>query len=301
MVDRVLARPVAGRVAARIGGVRGRGIALLWHRVRPEGAHPHEVVRGVATEAFAQQLDVLCRLGDIVPLEELERPRGRGRPRFALTFDDDDPGHAEHTLPLLAAHDLPATFFLSGRWRGGSGPYWWELLEAEVRTVGAPAVAVAYGLPPDTDPVRIAATLTGTSRADALARTSETAGRPPMDQPAAARLVAAGMEIGFHTRDHPSLPTLRDDELRAAVHVGRAELAAELGVLIVRFAYPHGHVDDRVAAAVRAQGYRSAWTTRKRTVSRGQDPMLLGRWDLGHLDIDGFRLAVLRALARPSP
>jgi peptidoglycan/xylan/chitin deacetylase (PgdA/CDA1 family) len=301
VVDRVLRRPAAVRAATRLAGWRGRGLALLWHRVGPFGARPDEAVRTLATDSFAAQLDLLATLGDVVPLSELERHRRSSRPRFALTFDDDDAGHVRHTLPLLRRRGLPATFFLSGRWFAGAGPYWWELLEARIRDEGAPAVATSYGLPADADAPRIAAELTGTPAAEALAEAAAASPAPPMSRAAAVELVEAGMEIGFHTRHHPSLPTLQGGELRVALTVGRAELAADLGVAIERFAYPHGHVDAAVAAATAAAGYRSAWTTDKRAVVRGHDPHRLGRWDVGHLGPAPFRAALLRGLLRRSP
>jgi peptidoglycan/xylan/chitin deacetylase (PgdA/CDA1 family) len=300
LADRLLSVPPAGRMAGVLGAARGRGIALLWHRIRPEGPRPHEAVRSVSCEDFARQLDILLQLGDIVPLRDLERPRRAGRPRFALTFDDDDAGHVEHTLPLLRDRGLVASFFLSGRWRDGLGPYWWEHLEARVRDEGLGRVATSLGVPPETDVARLAAVLTATPQTTDVCSDGSTPGPSPMSLPEARTLVAAGMEIGFHTVHHPSLPTLRAGALRAAVFDGRDELAAELGTSVMRFAYPHGHVDERVAAAVRAAGYRSAWTTSKRVIDGGADLMRMGRWDLGHLGIDAFRAAILRGLVRPA-
>jgi peptidoglycan/xylan/chitin deacetylase (PgdA/CDA1 family) len=300
VVDRALRRPAAVRAAARLGAWRGRGLALLWHRVGPGGPQPGEVVRTVATADVATQLDLLVAHGDVVPLAELERPRRASRPRFALTFDDDDAGHVHHTLPLLIDRGLPATFFLSGRWLTGDGPYWWEVLESRIRTDGVPAVAAAYGLPADADAPRIAAELTGTPEVDALIEVAVASSPSPMSRADALQLVDAGMEIGFHTRHHPSLPTLRGTHLREALTAGRDGLAADLGVAVDRFAYPHGHVDATVAVETSAAGYRSAWTTAKHVVVRGNDPHQLGRWDLGHLDADAFRAALLRGLVRPA-
>ena len=287
------------RQALRVAGARGRGIALLWHRIRPEGPRPHEVVRSVSTSAFARQLDMLQELGEVVPLAELEHPHRGPRPRFALTFDDDDPGHAEYTLPLLLARGLPATFFLSGRWRSGLGPYWWEILEAEMSSRGVAETAVHYGLAPDAGSGAIANSLTGTPAVGELAASAVglTAGTMTAEQ--AHRLTAAGMEIGFHTLEHPSLPHLDDPALRAAVLDGRQELADELGAQVRRFAYPHGHVDARVARLVRVGDYRSAWTTAKRVIAGDGDPMLHGRWDMGLFDDAGFRAVLVRGLARP--
>jgi peptidoglycan/xylan/chitin deacetylase (PgdA/CDA1 family) len=296
--DLALRRPAVRGVALRVAAARGRGIALLWHRVRPSGPRDGEAVRAVATSELAAQLDTLLEVGDVVPLATLEVAGRSSRPRFALTFDDDDAGHVEHTLPLLHERGLPATFFLSGRWREEDGPYWWEVLEARVRTEGAAAVATRYGLTPDTTVEGIAVALTGTQAAAALAAASPGAGPSPMTHEQARALVEAGMEIGYHTRHHPSLPTLADQDLGAAVVDGRARLASELDTPVTTFAYPHGHADDRVAAAVSAGGYRSAWTTSKRVAARGEDPMRLGRWDLGHRDLDAFRAALLLGLAR---
>lgn len=300
-VDRLLAGHRSGRVAARWGALRGRAVALLWHRIRPEGPYAHEAVRAVASDTFAAQLDVLGEIGDVVPLSDLEESRRSARPRFALTFDDDDVGHVEYTLPILQERQLTATFFLSGRWREARGPYWWELLERRVRDDGLAVVAAAYGRPEASDVPSLAAALTGTDEARQLAATTGTVGPESMSGPQARVLAAAGMEIGFHTLDHPSLPTLPDQELMAAVSDGRDELADELRTTITRFAYPHGHVDDRVSDAVRTGDYRSAWTTSKRMVAGGEDRMRLGRWDLSRLDAAAFRLALVRGLARPGP
>jgi peptidoglycan/xylan/chitin deacetylase (PgdA/CDA1 family) len=298
-VDRFLTAGPGRRAAALAGGVRGRGIALLWHRVDPAGASADQVVRATATTTFAEQLEVLADLGDIVPLRDLETLHRGTRPRFALTFDDDDPGHRRHTLPLLLAHDVPATFFLSGRWRDRWGPYWWELLEAAVRRDGPAAVARRFGLPADLDPPGIAQAITGSPTASRLATETRGTDLPAMTRADARDLVTAGMEVGFHTLHHPSLPALPAEELATMVAAGREELAADLGTRVERFAYPHGRADERAVAAVRATDYRSAWTTAKRVVVPAEDRMLLGRWDLARHGPDSLRRAVLRGLLRP--
>jgi peptidoglycan/xylan/chitin deacetylase (PgdA/CDA1 family) len=301
LADRFLTARAGGRAARLAGALRGRGIALLWHRVHPAGASPDQVVRATASTTFAEQLEVLADLGDIVSLRDLETPHRGTRPRFALTFDDDDPGHRRHTLPVLLAHDVPATFFLSGRWSHRWGPYWWELVEAAVRRDGPVAVALRFGLSADLDPPGIAQAITGSPTACRLAAEARSTDLPGMPRADARELVAAGMEIGFHTLHHPSLPSLPVEERATAVAAGRDELAADLGTPVERFAYPHGHADGCAVAAVRVTGYRSAWTTAKRVVVAAEDRMLLGRWDLSRHGPDPFRRALLRGLLRPGP
>lgn len=290
--------PAVERLALRGASRRQRGIALVWHRVAPAGAQPHEVVPTVATETFERQLDLIAELGEVVPLAQLEQPAELDRPRFALTFDDDDPGHVRFTLPVLAARGLPATFFLSGRWRYAGGPYWWEVLEDAIRREGVSAVARRYGLSSQLTPMRLAEALAGTAAARHLADEGHRREGPTMQAADAAALVKAGMEIGFHTVDHPVLPLLTTDALHDALDRGRSELSTELGTPVLRLAYPHGRADRRVARIAATLGYTSGWTTKKIVGAPGDDHMLRGRWDVSSLPLAAIRVRLLRALAR---
>lgn len=303
VADRLLRSPLVRRAALRVGAARRRTIVLLWHRIAPEGPQPHEVVPTVRLDRFGDQLDLLQELGAIVPLATCDDDGEYedGRPRFALTFDDDDVRHARHVLPALIERNLTATFFLSGRWLHGHGPYWWELLEQEIVDEGIEAVARRHGLSPDVTAPRLGQVLTGSAAARELASRARLSGHPPMTAHDAAALVTAGMEIGFHTIDHDVLPDLAGQALVAAVTKGRDRLAASVGAPLERFAYPHGRVDPHTAAAVGRAGYRSAWTTTKQTVRPGDPPTLRGRWDVGHKALDEIHRILLRGLARPTP
>ena len=134
---------VGGRLAAR----RGRALALVYHRVRPQPVRTYEVVPCVPVEQFRGHVETLLAMGDIVPVDELIIARRSRRPRFALTFDDDYATHVRHVLPVLRGLSVPATFFLSGRALHGLGPYWWEVLEAWMRHDGTEQVAKALDVP----------------------------------------------------------------------------------------------------------------------------------------------------------
>lgn len=122
-------------------------------------------------EAFRRQLDLLQQLGTIVPLHACDDVNAiaDGRPQFVLTFDDDDARHSQHVLPELVRRGLPGTFFLSGRWLRGYGPYWWELLEQEIAAEGADVVAARHGLPSGTTGPQLGQALTGKPAALELA------------------------------------------------------------------------------------------------------------------------------------
>lgn len=93
--------------------------------------------------------------------------------------------------------------------------------------------------------------------------------------------IAAGLDLGAHTRTHPSLPSLDDRALRAEVEGGR-QLLSELGGRTADlFAYPYGHHDPRVRAAVAAAGYLAAYTFLNGHVTGREDPQRLPRLTAG--------------------
>jgi len=67
----------------------------------------------------------------------------------------------------------------------------------------------------------------------------------------------AGMTIGAHSRTHPEL-TKRGVSLAKEIDGSRDDIQRNLGTTPDLFAYPYGDWDDRVAAAVRAAGFRAA-------------------------------------------
>lgn len=299
---RALGRPAPRRLALRAAAARGRSLVLVYHRVTPGGARPGDVVPAVPAALFRRQLEALQRAGDVVPLAALLTPARRpGRPRFAVTFDDDEPAHVRHALPVLQALGVPATFFLMGRALHDLGPPWWVRLEAAVARHGLAAVARALGTPAGSA-AELAARCEGTPLAAEVARTF-----PPPDGDGAQldagdmrALAAAGMTVGFHTVEHPPLPLLDDADLARALDTGRLALARAAGAPVDLIAYPHGRADARVAAFARAAGYRAAWRTGGRPVSSASDPFLLGRWEPGPLPPDVLLAWAALRLNRPA-
>lgn len=292
-------RTIVTRALTTTPRARGRGLALLWHRISPEEPRPTDVVPTVTSDRFREQLEVLGELGDVVPLADLERPGEGGRPRFALTFDDDDPRHVDHALPVLRQLGMPATFFLSGRFTAGLGPYWWELLERQLATRGVQAVADELGVPAG-DPESVAAAVERRAEARMLLeeRTDPT-GLATFTAEHVQRLRSAGMEIGFHTLRHPLLPLVPVDRLEDEVRDGRASLETVVGAPLHRFAYPHGGVDAAVARHVAADGYVSAWTSSQHPADPHGDPHRQGRWEPRDRPADALVRGVLRRLHLP--
>jgi peptidoglycan/xylan/chitin deacetylase (PgdA/CDA1 family) len=90
-------------------------------------------------------------------------------------------------------------------------------------------------------------------------------------------IAAAGVSIGAHSRTHVNLTSCDDAELEREVRGSREDLEDLLGESCTRFAYPAGHLDPRVRAAVVAAGFRSAVTTVRGWARAGVDPLAVPR------------------------
>lgn len=75
-------------------------------------------------------------------------------------------------------------------------------------------------------------------------------------------LIAAGWEVGSHTKTHVDLTVLGDDNLAEELAGSKALLEERLGREIMAVSYPFGLADKRVRTAAQAAGYRLGLTTR---------------------------------------
>ena len=88
-----------------------------------------------------------------------------------------------------------------------------------------------------------------------------------------------GFVFGAHSMTHASLPSLADADLVREVRDSKARLEDLLGERVTWFAYPFGHVDRRVRAAVAEAGFTAAVTTHP-GLSWWDDPLALKRIEI---------------------
>ena len=93
-------------------------------------------------------------------------------------------------------------------------------------------------------------------------------------------MARAGWQIASHSVTHPDLPSLTESQLAGEMTESRRLLEEEFGVSVTDFCYPAGRYDDRVIAAVRNAGYRSATSTEP-GLARPED-----RWSLDRIRIE---------------
>lgn len=85
------------------------------------------------------------------------------------------------------------------------------------------------------------------------------------------------VELGAHTRTHPALPELADEEAQSEIEAPRREIEERTGATVTAFAYPAGLYSLRDRELVSAGRYALAVTTEPGVNVPGASPFLLRR------------------------
>jgi GT2 family glycosyltransferase/peptidoglycan/xylan/chitin deacetylase (PgdA/CDA1 family) len=83
-------------------------------------------------------------------------------------------------------------------------------------------------------------------------------GRPLLSLSEAKEMFKEGIRFGAHTRTHPHLSTLCDEEIRREIYGSKQDLERMLNVPIQTFAYPYGDFDGRVKTVAEEAGFQGS-------------------------------------------
>jgi peptidoglycan/xylan/chitin deacetylase (PgdA/CDA1 family) len=281
--------------------LRRTSVILLYHRVATGIPDPWSLC--VSPASFREQMAVLAARG-VSSLDGLVDglAADRRRATVVVTFDD---GYADfHTaaLPVLRAHGIPATLFVTTGSLADGREFWWDALERIV--LASPALPDRLELElgterfgwrrgPDGDrrPLYHAlhqrlGRLPGPARSCALEALGAWAGQVPGCRPThrpldEAELRAVGREpgiaIGAHTVSHSYLPALPEDEQTHEIRHSKRALETLTGRPVEHFSYPHGDYEAGTVARVRGAGFRAACASACAPITDGVDPFALPR------------------------
>lgn len=175
----------------------------------------------VTPDAFERQISYLLDRGWAAATFADVVRAGPAR-SIAVTFDDAFASVKTYALPILRRLGVPATVFAPTDYISRQAPLAWLGLSQ-------------WDAGPD------AAELT------------------PMSWDDLRELSDLGWEIGSHTRTHPMLTRVSDDDvLTSELRESREECAERIGRPVTTIAYPYGDVDDRVQTLTRRAGYTAA-------------------------------------------
>ena len=279
-----LLRNVAGRVGSD-------GAILCYHSITTPRS-PSATRLHVPLHEFETTVRLLRRFADIVALSDLVGRRDSGLRTaglVALTFDDGYAALLEGVRQTVERDQVPITVFVvSDAARTGSR-YWWDRLEDARPGVSADRwreFERAVGMPPGQlrrdgaevspfTPVRqwILTKYRGRWPAElepALQTLEREAGvstaQRSMTLEELGRLAASPfVEFGVHTRSHPVLPLLNDEELEDEVAGCYCVLRARSLPVIPVLAFPFGEFDHRTVRAARRAGMRACLALGNRT------------------------------------
>jgi peptidoglycan/xylan/chitin deacetylase (PgdA/CDA1 family) len=270
--------------------LRGRGVILTMHRVRPWAPTTRGYSPNALLEITPEFLDeALSLLGDrgfrFVSLSQavglLSEPTGE---RFAaLTFDDGYTDFTRWALPVLEKHRAPLTLFLSPGFIEGGAQLWWLQLEEAVRRLDK--VQLETGEPiPSRSPTEKAAAyeaiywrLRAGPEADLLEACKRLAALADVSDDALRDDLFLGwdeittlahhplVQIGAHSMSHIRLAQWPEAKARDEMAQSRAELEERLSRPVAAFCYPVGDptsAGPREFELARELGFRIGVTTR---------------------------------------
>jgi len=267
---------------------------FLYHGVRSDGPRSpgRPASEPVARQDFERQVGWLARSHRIVPLAEYLR-RDSGDPAsghaIALTFDDGLRNTFLHAVPFLERHRIPAAFFVTTLHVETRELLWFSYLNAlcydgDHDSVSADGAVLSLESPARRRLAKRRLGEMARGSGDPVGFVRELAKRYPLDPEVASR--HEGMrpeelrslanselfEVGSHTRTHPFLGSLPEDDQRREIAESRHELGALCGKPVRYFAYPAGDYDPVTLRLVHEAGYEAAFATIAKRL--GPDPRL---------------------------
>ncbi len=287
---------------------RGRLSIATFHRVLPEAEREAYPFPGLAVTP--KELDTLLTYFtenfDCGTLATQHRRFLSGemtaRPLLAITFDDGQYDNYKNARPILARHQVNASFFVPVAAVEGGQLLWHdrlgfamlsllkqshggkELLNEILNAAGIPTID-SYNLVSKV--VQASKGLALEARMGLVDSLAEASGLAPA--PAFARLMTfeeiknlanVGHEIGSHSMTHCMMPECADRELTFEVNESRRVLELNIGRPIETFCYPNGNSDSRTAHAIAQAGYLRAVTTQWGSNGQEADRFQLRRFDM---------------------
>jgi peptidoglycan/xylan/chitin deacetylase (PgdA/CDA1 family) len=199
----------------------------------------------VMPQRFTAQLEWLDRRGyrGVTFSEAVEL--GADAKVAAVTFDDAYRSVLELAAPVLGRLGWPATIFVPTSFPDLDGPMSWDGID---HWIGGPHEHEMHCL-----------------------SWEELRG-----------LADRGWEVGSHTRTHPHLTQLPDEELATELRGSREDCESAVGRPCRSIAYPYGDYDERVIEATAAAGYETAATIT--ALLRDPHPLAWPRQGIYHRD-----------------
>lgn len=291
----------------RTGGERPNLLRVLtYHRVDAPQARPwlDPVLISASPEVFEVQMKYLSAnyqpISVFDVIEALERDDRKILPPRAVlvTFDDAYQDFEQHAWPVLKRYRIPVTLFVPTAFPDHPERlFWWDrLFHALHSTVKSEISTPTGNLAIGTDLERSQANLRLKNHIKSLPNDAAIAYVEALEQqleitPQAncvlgwkelRKLAQDGVTLAPHTQTHPIMNHIPPDAMQREALDSLHDLQREIGQTSPVFAYPSGFHNPEVVSAVRAAGFKLAFTTERGINILGRDdPLQLQRINVG--------------------
>jgi peptidoglycan/xylan/chitin deacetylase (PgdA/CDA1 family) len=242
----------------------------------------------ISAATFEKHLDWLARRFSIVPLDDIGRKSRR--PVAAVTFDDGYADCFHHAFPILKKKGIPAAVFVVTDLIGTRRPQVYDRLYsalarclssgsspraaiiAAVKQLGANSQELERIPAQCEDPLSVMTTVLTTFpqsvvrqmidllEADRALEPDAIDELAPLTWEMIEEMHRKGITIGSHTKTHALLTSEHPSRIKQELDESRQTIERRLQCRVQHFAYPDGRVNSSIVAAVKAAGYRFAYT-----------------------------------------
>lgn len=291
--------------------VLGGALILGYHRISDVADDSYQIC--VAPENFDGQMEALKEYAHPVSLSDLVQNLKQNAlvPKsVAVTFDDGYVDNLHVAKPILEKYDIPATVFVCTGFAGRE--FWWDELErlvtaskADLHTLKSQISENQFGCPLVPVPRRAEGTKSRSFRRElvkglyrwlltappktreqfmdvvrlwAECDTQVLSTRRALTSAELIRLAEGGLiEVGAHTRSHPTLTRLAVHEQTEEIVSSKEYLEDLLDKPVCAFAYPNGKMTRETREILVRTGFKYACCTEVNLIRAGQDRYELPR------------------------
>lgn len=275
---------------------------LTYHRIaNPELVYPSDPrVVSATPEMFALHMQWLEKHYHVIDMSSAVEAivSGVPLPRRAvlITFDDGYPDFLEHAWPVLRKLHLPVTLFVPTAFPDQQVPtFWWDRLYAATVTSKEPEITDSKlgRLPLHTRQDREHSARIMQNHVKSLQHIEAMMWVDDVCQRIASQKIVTpatlgweeikmlsdeGVTIGSHSRTHPLMTRIGDEQVREEITGSQQDLENKLGKKLPIICYPAGAYNETTCSIAREEGIVLGFSTRLGHNNIGSsDPLCLRR------------------------
>lgn len=258
----------------------------------------------VSPETFAEQIEWMKSVGEIVPYDRTLDPTPSDHPEFVITFDDGWRDNYTNAFPVLRKAEVPAIIFVVTSVMESGCLIWPEdiarktseaatkIPENELASIIAshfsesvvrnPAQSIRARLQDVIESLKKIDETERASRISAYFRAIGAQEEPlvgyMINWDEAREMLAAGIAFGSHTHTHRIFSESSDDQVTWELETSRRIMREELGLLPDAFAYPNARYRGSEGGLLEAAGFKFGFRLHNLPVQNDCDPFLIPRF-----------------------